>query len=190
MRYVSPKRHRNRHSSYQYLFVLMLRHCVQEGTDCQVSEETAKWGWAALRRKCAVPQAAGPTRIVIYKRNVLQGTRAAVILSSYSPYFGSQACLPPAQNSCSSMADVPVSFIPHDNTRAHTAVAVNDRSPFLHWLSEILEHPPYSPDMSPCGYDLFIKWKNHCEGHVTTQKRRLLMLLGGGAGHSQKWTRW
>ena len=27
------------------------------------------------------------------------------------------------------------------------------------WQWEILEHPPYSPDMSPCDYDLFAKVK-------------------------------
>ena len=27
------------------------------------------------------------------------------------------------------------------------------------WQWEILEHPPYSPDMSPCDYDLFANVK-------------------------------
>jgi hypothetical protein len=43
------------------------------------------------------------------------------------------------------MADVPVSIILHDNTRAHIADAVKD---LRSWRWEILEHPPYSPDAS------------------------------------------
>ena len=42
----------------------------------------------------------------------------------------------------------------HDNARSHTA-AVTDLLRCWQW--EILEHPPYSPDMSPCDYDLFTK---------------------------------
>jgi transposase len=49
------------------------------------------------------------------------------------------------------------SIILHDNVRAHTADAVKDL--FHHWPREILEHPPYSPNMSPCDYDLFDKMK-------------------------------
>ena len=32
------------------------------------------------------------------------------------------------------------------------------------WQWEILEHPPYSPDMSPCDYDLFAKVKEPLRG--------------------------
>jgi transposase len=35
----------------------------------------------------------------------------------------------------------------HDNARAHTADAVKDR--LRRWRWEMLENPPYSPDMSP-----------------------------------------
>jgi len=40
----------------------------------------------------------------------------------------------------------------HDNARAHTANIVTDL--LRRWRWEILEQPPYSPDMSPCDYDL------------------------------------
>ena len=43
-------------------------------------------------------------------------------------------------------------IILHDNARSHTAAAVTDL--LRRWKWEILEHPPYSPDMSPCDYDL------------------------------------
>ena len=48
-------------------------------------------------------------------------------------------------------------IILNDNARNHTAAGVTDL--LLHWQWEILEHPPYSPDMSPCDYDLFTKVK-------------------------------
>ena len=48
---------------------------------------------------------------------------------------------------------------PHHSSwhaRSHTA-AVTDN--LRRWQWEILEHPPYSPDMSPCDYDFFVKVK-------------------------------
>jgi transposase len=48
-------------------------------------------------------------------------------------------------------------IILHDNAMAHTADAVKDLLRCWRW--EILQHPPYSPDMSPCDYDLFAKMK-------------------------------
>ena len=45
-------------------------------------------------------------------------------------------------------------IILHDNARSHIAV-VTDL--FHRWQWEILEHPPYSPDMCPFDYDLFAK---------------------------------
>ena len=48
-------------------------------------------------------------------------------------------------------------IILHDSARSHTAAAVTDL--LRRWQWEILEHPPYSPDMSPCDYDLFARVK-------------------------------
>ena len=45
----------------------------------------------------------------------------------------------------------------YDNARSHTAAAVTDL--LRRWKRENLEHPPYSPDMSPCDYDLFARMK-------------------------------
>ncbi|KAJ4439571.1 hypothetical protein ANN_07698 [Periplaneta americana] len=53
-------------------------------------------------------------------------------------------------------------IILHDNARSHTAAAIKDL--LRHWQWEILEHPPYSPDMSPCDYDLFTKVKEPLRG--------------------------
>jgi transposase len=66
------------------------------------------------------------------------------------------------------MAGVPVSIILHDDARTHTADAVKD---LRSWRWEILEHPPYSPDMSQCDYDLFAKMKEHLRGtHYDTRE--------------------
>ena len=48
-------------------------------------------------------------------------------------------------------------IILHENARGRTAAAVTDL--LRRWQWEILEHPPYSPYISPCDYDLFAKVK-------------------------------
>jgi transposase len=60
-------------------------------------------------------------------------------------------------------------IILHDNARAHTANVVTDLLRL--WRLEILEQPPYSPDMSPCDYDLFTKMKEPLRGiHYNTRE--------------------
>ena len=44
------------------------------------------------------------------------------------------------------------------------------------WQWQNLEHPPYSPDMTPCDYDLSTKVKEHCVGPGTTQDMNLSVL--------------
>ena len=68
--------------------------------------------------------------------------------------------IPAALSSSSAQEKTTVVWNPiilHDNARSHTAVAVMDL--LCRWQWEILEHPPYSPDMSPCNYYLFAKVK-------------------------------
>jgi transposase len=48
-------------------------------------------------------------------------------------------------------------IILHDNARSHTGNAVTDL--LRRWRWAILEHPTYSPDVSPCDYVLFPKMK-------------------------------
>jgi transposase len=55
------------------------------------------------------------------------------------------------------MADVPASIILNDNGSAHTAETLSKIS--FAAGDGILEYPPYSPDMSPHDYDLFVKMK-------------------------------
>jgi histone-lysine N-methyltransferase SETMAR len=50
----------------------------------------------------------------------------------------------------------------HDNTRLRTARAIQERIQELQW--ELLEHPPYSPDLAPSDFHLFGPQKNHLGG--------------------------
>ncbi|KAJ4448030.1 hypothetical protein ANN_10042 [Periplaneta americana] len=45
----------------------------------------------------------------------------------------------------------------HDNALPHTARHTMDITRDLRW--EVLEHPPYSPDLSLCGFQIFGKLK-------------------------------
>ena len=52
----------------------------------------------------------------------------------------------------------------------------------LRWRWEVLEHPPYSPDLSPCDYDLISKLKAPLRWHrfstrddIVIAVRRLIM---------------
>jgi hypothetical protein len=50
----------------------------------------------------------------------------------------------------------------HDNVRSHTALSVN-RFLAKHEVT-VLQHPPYSPDLSPCDFFLFPQLKKTLEG--------------------------
>lgn len=41
----------------------------------------------------------------------------------------------------------------HDNARPHTAALTREKLEQLGW--ETLDHPPYSPDLSPCDFHMF-----------------------------------
>ena len=66
-------------------------------------------------------------------------------------------------------------IIPHDNARSHTA-AVMDL--LRRWQWEILEHPPYSPDMSPWDCDLFAKVKEPLRGTWYNTRDELICAIG------------
>ena len=67
-------------------------------------------------------------------------------------------------------------IILHDNARSHTAAAVSDIVRLWQW--EILEHPPYSPDMSPCDYDLLAKVKQLLRGTLHNTRDELIRAIG------------
>jgi hypothetical protein len=54
-------------------------------------------------------------------------------------------------------------LILHDKTRPHLEKVVADLLSKYEW--EVLPHAPYSPDMSPPDFDLFLKLKEPMRGH-------------------------
>jgi hypothetical protein len=47
----------------------------------------------------------------------------------------------------------------HDNARPHTANKTNETLGNIKW--EVLEHPPYSPNLAPSDFHLFCPLKHH-----------------------------
>ena len=71
-------------------------------------------------------------------------------------------------------------IILQDNATPHKVICVRDL--LRRWRWEVLEHPPYSPDLSPCDYDLIPKLKAPLRGHrfrtrddIAIAVRRLIM---------------
>ena len=50
----------------------------------------------------------------------------------------------------------------HDNARPHTAAATQELLENFGW--EQLDHPPYSPDLAPSDYHLFLHLKSFLGG--------------------------
>ena len=50
----------------------------------------------------------------------------------------------------------------HDNAHPHTASMVRDKLQRLGWKTR--EHPPYSPDLSPCDFHIFGDLKKDIRG--------------------------
>ena len=67
-------------------------------------------------------------------------------------------------------------IIIHDNVRSHTAAAVTDL--LRRWQWEILEHPSYSPYMSPFDYNLFAKVKEPLRGTRYNTRDELIRTVG------------
>ena len=61
-------------------------------------------------------------------------------------------------------------IILHDNATAHTAATVQRR--LQRWRWEVPPHPPYSPDLSPCDYDLIPEVKKPLRGKRFANKKR------------------
>jgi len=54
-------------------------------------------------------------------------------------------------------------FLHHDNAPIHTSIAV--RELLAQNNITMLPHPLYSPDLAPCDFFLFPKFKTHLKGH-------------------------
>ena len=66
-------------------------------------------------------------------------------------------------------------IILHENARSHTATAVTGL--LRRWKSEILEHPPYFPDINPCDYDLFAKVRELLRGTQYNTRHELICAM-------------
>ena len=71
-------------------------------------------------------------------------------------------------------------IILNDNATPYKAICVKDL--LRRWRWKVPEHPPYSPDLSPCDYDLIPKLKPPLRGHrfrtrddIAIAVRRLIM---------------
>jgi histone-lysine N-methyltransferase SETMAR len=53
-------------------------------------------------------------------------------------------------------------YLLHDNARPHIAKTVNEKLKSLEW--ELIPHPPYSPDIAPSDYHLFLSLSNQLRG--------------------------
>jgi histone-lysine N-methyltransferase SETMAR len=54
----------------------------------------------------------------------------------------------------------------HDNARPHTSLATRRKLLELDW--EVMQHPPYSPDLAPSDYHLFRSLQNSLNGKTFT----------------------
>ena len=54
------------------------------------------------------------------------------------------------------------------------------------WQGEILEHPPYSPDMSPCDYDFFVQVKEPLRWTRYNTRDELIRAIGRSIGNINK----
>lgn len=72
-------------------------------------------------------------------------------------------------------------IILHDNATSHTAACVQNL--VRRWGWEILEHPPYSPDLSPCDFDLIPKLKTPLRGKRFANREDILTAFRREVAH-------
>jgi histone-lysine N-methyltransferase SETMAR len=70
------------------------------------------------------------------------------------------------------------SLLHHDNARPHTGGATQERIEELQW--ELLEHPPYSPDLAPGDFYVFGSLKTTMVANVSLMTKRLKRRCGSG----------
>ncbi|PSN31597.1 hypothetical protein C0J52_28319, partial [Blattella germanica] len=66
-------------------------------------------------------------------------------------------------------------IILHDNAGPHTADVVTRC--LQRWGWEVLPHPPYSPNLSPCAMILYLKSRSQCMGNALSTHMTLKYLF-------------
>ena len=61
----------------------------------------------------------------------------------------------------------------HDNVSAHRTLATQNKLAYLDF--KCLDHPPYSPDLAPSDYHLFLDWRNNWKVAIFLSTRRSLL---------------
>ena len=79
-------------------------------------------------------------------------------------------------------------IILHNNARSHNAAAITDL--LRRWQREIVENPPYSPDMSPCDYSLRQSERTAARDPVLHKRWTYTCNRAVNMKHQQRWTRW
>jgi len=72
-------------------------------------------------------------------------------------------------------------IILHDNATVHTAATLQLR--LQRWRWDVLQHPPYSPDLRPCDYDLIPKVKKPFCGKRFANKQDILTAFQREVSH-------
>lgn len=66
-------------------------------------------------------------------------------------------------------------YFQHDNARPHVADIVNKKLKQLKW--ELIKHPPYSPDIAPSDYHLFLSLSNQIKEKKFKDEAELKMVI-------------
>ncbi|GBM73994.1 hypothetical protein AVEN_21147-1 [Araneus ventricosus] len=74
----------------------------------------------------------------------------------------------------------------HDNAQPHTATRTIRKLTKIRW--RVLEHQPYSPDLSPCDFHVFGSLKKALKGRLSTRTVKSCSLFDTGFKLSQIFT--
>jgi hypothetical protein len=84
-----------------------------------------------------------------------------------------------ARQKCPELAETGI--ILHDNALAHSAHTC--KNVLLHWGWDVLQHHPYSPDLSPCDYDLNPHLRQPLHGKWFANRENILMAVWHEVAH-------
>ena len=133
----------------------------------ELKRQSAEWTHEGSPRRQTFRQNPSPVKLMVILACDVQG----VILCHFVPHgetVNAQYCAAYLQNHLRravrrKRAQLRNVIISHDNASPHKAICVRDL--LRRWRWEVLEHLPYSPDLSPCDYHLIPKLKAPLRGH-------------------------